>query len=174
MYALVAHVRLLIGDPAGADATFSDDELQTLLDEHATAVRYASLTPEASIAPGGGASYYTWVAPLGWWEAGETLTDSSYYPLTPTVIDRQRGRWTFSASQNDVLLTGTYYDVHLAGAAAIDAWLAKIKLSYDFAADGGDYKRSQMIKGLEAMAQTLRAKAGNGGAVTATMTRWDA
>lgn len=172
--ALITQVRLLAGDPAGASATFSDDDLQVFLDAHATPARYISLTPEATIAPGGGAGYYTWTAPFGWWEAEETLTDSSYNALAPTTSDRQRGRWTFSASQSAVLLTGTYYDVHLAAADVADAWIAKLKLSYDFAADGGDYKRSQMLAGLQALAASLRAKAGNGGALTAELQRWDA
>lgn len=172
--ALITQVRLLVGDPAGASATFTDDELQIFLDAHAMPVRYVSLTPEATIAPGGSTSYYTWTAPLGWWEDDETLTDSSYNALTPTTSDRQRGRWTFAASQNDVLLTGTYYDVHLSAADVADAWIAKLKLAYDFAADGGDYKRSQMIRGLETMAAALRAKAGNGGVLSAELRRWDA
>lgn len=174
MYQLVAQVRLLIGDPASNDATFSDDELQMFLDNQGFTVLYQPLTAEPTIAPGGGTAYYAWFAPVGWWESDESLTDASYNVLTPTSSDRQRGRWVFGTSQNDVLLTGRYYDVHLAAADAVDAWLAKLKLAYDFAADGGDYKRSQMVIGLQALASSLRAKAGNGGLQTATMTRWDA
>lgn len=174
MAALITQVRLLVGDPAGASATFSDDEIQTFLDAHVATVRYGALSPEPTIVAGGATSYYTWFAPVGWWEADEALVDSSYNTLAPTASDRQRGRWTFAASQSAVLLTGAYYDVHLAAADVADAWIGKLKLSYDFAADGGDYKRSQMIRGLETMAATLRAKAGNGGALTATMQRWDA
>lgn len=174
MAALITQVRLLVGDPAGASATFSDDEIQTMLDNHAGVVRYLPLTAEPTIAEGGGTTYLTWFAPMGWWATDEALYNANYAALTPTSSDRQRGRWTFPVTQNDVLLSGTYYDPHLAAADVADAWIAKLKLAYDFAADGGDFKRSQMIAGLQTLAASLRAKSGNGGVQAATVARWDA
>ena len=171
--ALLTQVRLPIGDPAGASAVFSDDELQLFLDNHATDVFYAPLTPEPSIAAGGVTSYLTWRADVQWWEAVETLTDSDYAALTAVTSDRQRGRWTFAASQNAVMVTGTWFDVYLAAADAVDAWLAKVKLSYDFSADGGDFKRSQLVKSLQELATRLRSQGGGGGVITATMYRGD-
>ena len=174
MAALITQVRLLVGDPAGASAVFSDDELQTFLDNHATEAHYDLLAPEPTIAAGGATTYLTWHAAAGWWEADEVLTDSSYNELTAASADRQRGRWTFAASQSAVLIVGSYYDVYLAAAETVDAWLAKIKLAYDFAADGGDFKRSQQVQALQEFGASLRQRAGNGGVLSATMTRWDA
>lgn len=174
MAALITQVRLLIGDPAGASATFSDDELQTFLDNNAADVFYEPLTPEPSIAAGGVTQYLTWRASMGWWEASEVLTDSSYNTLTEATSDRQRGRWTFATHQVAVLIRGARYDIYLAGAEAVDVWLAKVKLAYDFSADGGDYKRSQQVKALQELGASLRAKAGGGGGVlTAQLVRDD-
>jgi len=173
MAALITQVRLLVADPVGASAVFSDDELQTFLDNNATDVFYEPLTPEPLIQSGGATEYLTWRASVGWWEASETLTDSGYNELTATTADRQRGRWTFEEHQNAVLVRGARYDVHLAAAEVVDAWIAKVKLSYDFSADGGDYKRSQQIQMLQELGRTLRAKAGGGGAIMAQMVRDD-
>jgi hypothetical protein len=173
MAALLTQMRLLIADPAGASATFSDDELQSFLDNNATDVWYEPLQPEPTIAPGGATAYLTWRASAGWWEASEVLTDSSYNVLTVATADRQRGRWTFATHQAAVLLRGARYDIYLAAAEAVDAWSAKLKLAYDFSADGGDYKRSQQVKALQELATTLRSKAGSGGVMTASMVRTD-
>lgn len=173
MAALIAQVRLLVSDPAGASAVFSDDELQTFLDNNAADVFYEPLTAEPTIAPGGSAQYLTWRAAAGWWEASEVLTDGSYNVLTAATADRQRGRWTFGESQSDVLIRGARYDVYLAAAEVVDAWLAKVKLAYDFSADNGDYKRSQQVKALSELGASLRAKAGGGGVLTAQMMRSD-
>ncbi|HHY54111.1 MAG TPA: hypothetical protein GYA08_01615 [Chloroflexi bacterium] len=174
MAALISQVRLLIADPAGASTTFTDDELQSFLDNNAVDVFYEPLTPEPTIAPGGATQYLTWRAAAGWWEANEVLVDDSYNPLTATSADRQRGRWTFATAPSAVLIRGARYDVYMAAFEAVQAWKAKLKLSYDFSADGGDYKRSQMIAALDALAASLRRQAGDGGVVSAQMVRWDA
>lgn len=168
---LIARMRLLIGD---TDNTFSDDDLQAFLDNHAVDVYYEPLTPEPTIAPGGATTHLTWRSAYGWWEANETLVDAQYNALTPTVADRQRGRWTFGATQQAVYLRGARYDIYLAAHDAVIAWIAKLKLSYDFSADGGDYKRSQMIATLERLALSLRQQSGDGGVIVAQMERWDA
>lgn len=174
MTALISQVRLLIADPTGAAQTFSDDELQAFLDNNAVDVFYEALTPEPTIAPGGATSYLIWRSVHGWWEASETLVDSGYTPITAASADRQRGRWMFAEHQSAVLIRGARYDVHMAAFEAVQAWKAKLKLSYDFSADGGDYKRSQMLAALDALGESLRTQAGDGGVLSARMERWDA
>lgn len=174
MTALIGQVRLLIADPAGDLPTFTDDELQTFLDNNAVDVFYEPLTPEPTVMPGGATQYLVWRAASGWWEANETLTDGSYNELTPTSADRQRGRWTFAEHQAGVSIRGARYDVYMAAYEAVQAWKAKLKLSYDFSADGGSYQRSQMVATLDALAASLRMMAGDGGVLAARMERWDA
>jgi hypothetical protein len=171
---LITQVRFLIGDPSGATAVFTDTELQTCLDNNAVDVLYEPLRPIPTIAAGGATTYLTWDASAGWWESSEVLTDGSYNVLTATTSDRQRGRWTFAATQSAVLLKGARYDVYLAAAEVVDVWIAKVKLEFDFTADGASFQRSQKIKALVDLGQSLRSRAGSGGVLTAQMVRWDA
>lgn len=177
MNALVTQVRLLIGDPSSPEPVFTDDELLTMLDNNSTDVLYEQLAPLPTIQPGGASEYLTWRASAGWWESGETLLDSSYGALTAATVNRQKGLWTFAEHENAVLISGSRYDVHGAAADAMDAWIAKVKLEFDFSADGGDYKRSQKLAGLISMRDMLRAKSGGGGGaggvVTAQQVRTD-
>lgn len=173
MNALVTQVRLLIGDPSGVAPVFTDDDLLMLLDNNSTDVLYEPLEPVPTIQPGGATEYLMWRASSGWWEASEQLCDSGYNLLTPASVNRQKGVWTFAEHQAAVLIRGTRFDVYAAAADAADVWLAQVKLEFDFAADGGDYKRSQKVQGLTALRDLLRARSGNGGVVTATQVRTD-
>lgn len=173
MSALISHIRLLISDPAGATETFIDDELVTFADARRIDVLYQPLTPLPSIAPGGAVTYLTWTAAGGWWEADSVLVDGSYNVLTPASSDCMAGRWTFSTTQQSVIIRGARYDLYAAAGDAVDAWLAKLALVYDFGVDGGDYKRSQMRQGLEALRSRLRGQSSTGGMTTATMYRSD-
>ena len=173
MSALISHIRLLISDPAGATETFIDDELVTFADARRIDVLYQPLTPLPSIAPGGAVTYLTWTAAGGWWEADSVLVDGSYNVLTPATSDWMAGRWTFATTQQSVIIRGARYDLYAAAGDAVDAWIAKIALVYDFGVDGGDYKRSQMRQGLEALRSRLRAQSSTGGVTTATMYRSD-
>jgi hypothetical protein len=173
MQALVTQTRLLIGDPSGAGSVFNDDDLLALLDNNATDVLYEQLQPVPTIQPGGATEYLQWRAAAGWWEANEQLFDAGYNTLTAATVNRQRGIWTFDAHQPAVLIRGSRYDVYGAAADAVDVWLAKVKLEFDFAADGADYKRSQKLAGLVALRDSLRSRSGAGGVVTATQVRTD-
>ncbi len=173
MTALISHIRLLISDPAGVSEIFSDDELCAFADARRTDVLYQPLSPLPSIAPGGAVSYLTWAADGGPWETTGQLLDGSYNVLTPTTSDWIGGRWTFATTQSAVRILGARYDLNAAAADAVDAWIAKVALQYDFAVDGGDYKRSQMRAGLEALRNRLRAQSSTGGIATATMHRSD-
>ena len=173
MGALVTQTRLLIGDPSGAGAVFTDDDLLSLLDNNSTDVLYEPLRPDPTIQAGGATEWLTWRAAAGWWEASETLFDAGYNTLTAATVNRQRGIWTFDTHQPAVLIKGSRYDVYGAAADAIDACIAKVKLEFDFSADGADYKRSQKLAGLASLRDALRSRSGAGGVVTATQIRTD-
>lgn len=173
MLEIVDQVRLLIGDPV-TDQVFSNEEIQTVLDAWRTDVFYMALTSQPTIAPGGATSYLTWVAGVGWWEAFETLTDGSYNVLAAATADRQRGVWTFAASQTTgVKVTGAYYDIYNAAADLTEMWMSKLKLEFDFSADNAEYKRSQKMTALRALAIRLRGLGSDGGVRIAQMVRED-
>ena len=158
MAPLINRVRGLIGDPAGPEQAFTDDEVQAALDRTQLLVRYAPLRPLPSLLPGGIVEYRDHVADLTDWEDGELLTDAAYQPVTPVMADRLAGRWSFASPgvNPPVLLTGATYDVFGAAADLLEAWAAKVKLDFDFTADGQSFARSQKAKALLELAASYR------------------
>lgn len=161
MAALIAHLRTLVHDPAGADQTFDDDTLQTFFDGHQTEYRYAPLTAIKTIQPGGTVIRLAYIGPVGWWESGVSLVDGSYDALTPATSDLQTGRWTFGADQPEpVYLVGYAYDVYSAAVDCLTAWAAQLKFSYDFTADGATFRRSQQLQTIQGLIARYSALVG--------------
>ncbi len=152
---LIARVRLLIHDVAGASQVFGDQEIQDVLDTHHTDVRYLELEAAATLSPAS-TQYLDYYAG-GCWEADETLVDGSYNTLTPDTADQLIGHWTFAASQNPpVYIIGKTYDVYAAAADLLEAWAAREKLSFDVDADGARFSRSQKAEMLLQLAAQYR------------------
>lgn len=160
MAELISRVRSLIGDPAGANQALSDDEVQAALDRYQTVVRYAPLVPEPTPLPGGTVEYRDYYAGTGDWEAGEVLVNAASQSLAPATSDRLTGHWTFASPgvAPPVFITGAFYDVFGAAADLLEAWAAKVKLEFDFTADGQSFSRSQKAKTLLEMAASYRRR----------------
>jgi hypothetical protein len=170
MAALITQVRGLIYDPAGASATFSDDELQAFLDDARTDVNYMPLAARAYVAPSSGAvSYLEWHAPgMGNWEADATTVDGNFGTVTASTVDYRRGVWTYSTSQdNGIYVRGSAYNVYAAAVAALEQWAGRLKFAYDFTADGATFRRSQQIAALQTLIARYEAMAGPQAAVMA-------
>jgi hypothetical protein len=158
---LISHLRLLVHDPAGDDQTFSDDEIQTFLDQHQTEVRYLRLIPVETIQSGGSVVNLAYRAAVGWWEDTVSLYDRSYDELTPDSEDLQTGRWAFAAHQAEpVYLTGYTYDLYGAAIDCLTAWAAQLKFSYDFTADGATFRRSQQLASINGLIARYSALVG--------------
>lgn len=172
---LITRLRLMIYDPAGASATFSDDDLQGFLDDHRTDVQYMGLEPIPTYGPGGTTSYLVYTAAVGNWEASVAIVDSDYESVSHDTPDYRRGKWTFGTSQEPPLyLTGSHYNLNLAAVAALEHWCARLKLSYDFTADGATFKRSQQLASMQSLiAQYKNADVEARGVQVMTMTRSD-
>jgi hypothetical protein len=170
MAALLARLRRIVGDPAGASQKFSDDELQEALDSHRREARYARLREVESIAAGGTVTCKDFEAGVGNWESGAQLTDSGFNVLTTGITeDLLTGRWAFASSPKwPIHVTGWYYDLYGAAAEVLEQWAAKEKLSFDISADGQSFKRSQKAEQLMRLASECRAKAwaGSGALMT--------
>lgn len=160
MAELISRVRGLVGDPAGADQVFLDDEVQAALDRYQTVVRYAPLRPEPTPLPGGVLEYRDYYAAVGDWEADEQLYDAAWNALTPASADRLTGHWTFASPgrQPPVYVVGKHYDVFGAAADLLEQWAAKAKLEFDFNADGQSFNRSQKARALLLMAAEYRRR----------------
>ncbi len=164
MAELIEELRTLIGDASGAGATFTDAELQEFLDGNRTDWFNTPLQSIPTIEAGGVTIYKNYTASAPNWESSPVLQDYDYQTITlgtADVADLARGTWTFSSSQPPpVFVTGATYDLYGAATEALRAWIAKEKLtSFDFSADGADFKRSQRIKAMQDLIKEYSARA---------------
>lgn len=158
---IIAKVRLLIDDPAGASQVFSDDEIQDALDARRDEARYYKLTERETITAGGNATIYlTFDAPVGAWETGVEIVDSAYNVLAPATSDLYAGRWTFATEPDmPVMITGFTHDLYGAAGDLLAKRAAKEADAFDVSADGTTLSRSQKATMLRAQADEYRAKA---------------
>jgi hypothetical protein len=163
MASLIARVRSLIADPAGASQQFTDDTIQDVLDESRITVRQALLRPEVTINPGGGFVYTDYYASVGQWEDDLVLQNGSWQTVTPLTSDNLTGHWTFANTAPGqippLLITGKYYDTYLASAVLLERWAASWARSYDFSADGQSFRRSQAAQAMLTQAREYRKQA---------------
>lgn len=177
---LIALVRTMIADPAGANQQFQDIDIQMRLDASRDDIRYESLTIAPSIvntASTGNqpqtifADYYS---KYGFWEADVTLqaqgpTGAAWVVVSPVTSDLIVGHWQF---ETDVFNTGTVpgqlppvfaigkiYDCNSAAADLLAFWAATLACAYDINVDGQRLNRSQLMQGKLTMAQYYRGLA---------------
>lgn len=155
MVDIIANLRLLVDDPAGTGALFSDDQLQAVLDGVGEDVRYRPLTGLDAIS-GGQWVILTYASYRYPYEGGATLTDGSYSELTPATADLMSGRWTFAAHTPQAYVTGRVYDVNGAAGRVWELKAAKYAAEFDFAAGGASYKLSQKHDHAVAQARLYR------------------
>lgn len=158
MAELIARVRTLIGDPAGANQAFDDQTIQDALDRYQTVVHYAELQAMPTYSPGR-TEYLDFYAAVGDWESDAALYDSGWEEVAPASSDYLTGHWSFTEEPAlPVFIVGKTYDVYAAAADLLEAWAAKEKLSFDFDADGASFRRSQKVKALLELAAEYRRK----------------
>lgn len=166
MNALIASIRTFIGDAAGADAVFTDDQIQEALDARRRRVSTQELSPETLYAPGGSSLYITYYAESGFWEDSPLLQDRSYAPITGVstpislvTSDPITGTWTFSGSiAPPVYISGRQYDVYGTAADVLDSWLALAQTEFDFLELGSTFKRGQQSPAIEQTIKRYRRK----------------
>ncbi len=155
MAELISLVRDLIGDPAGAEQTFSDDQIERSLDFYRWEYRGLPLKPLNTVI-GGSIQYRDWYSEEQYWEADAGLYDGAHSQLTPASADALHGRWSFAADQPTVLVSGKVYDPYGAAADLLEMWVGKAALEFDVDADGTNMKRSQKQQALRALAEHYR------------------
>ncbi|MCC6727896.1 MAG: hypothetical protein IT208_00995 [Chthonomonadales bacterium] len=159
MAALIARLRGLVGDPAGSGAAWTDDELEQALDARRREARYLELEPMPERAAGGAVTYRLYRAPCGDWEADEELVGARYEPLTPAESDPLAGRWAMAQEvRPPVRLSGKTYDLCGSAADVLEAWAARVKLEFDFAAGDLRFEPSRKAAALLELAARLRGR----------------
>lgn len=157
---MILRLRRAIGDPAGASQVFAENDLQDFLDERRMEVFEVQLVPSPTTVVGLVVSYLDYTAPRGQWEEDVVLKDGTNAVLAPASSDYVRGHWTFAANQlPPVFLTGKYYDLYGSAVSALEAWIGKVALEFDFTADQQGFRRSQKREGLQALADSYRRRA---------------
>jgi hypothetical protein len=157
--AILSRCRLLIGDPSGAGAVFTDAEITTALERRSQEARYYPLTEQESIAPGGTVTWLTFDAPVGDWETNVVLTDSSYNVLSPVTSDLVIGRWTFATQPKlPVFILGVTYDLYGTAGDLLLQWATRDSCSFDVSADGLTLARSQKVEMRRQQAAEYHAK----------------
>lgn len=173
MVEIILAIRRLINDPAGESQQFSDEEIQSTLDERQLITNYQNLRPERTIYPGGQGptvAYLDYYANWGWWEADVEIVDHSWnaIPAAPAVnaegfslasSDLEVGHWQMVANvYPPVWLKGKSYDPYGSAADMLEKYAMRMCLLYDFATQGRKYTRSQMQKQIMEMAALYRQR----------------
>lgn len=170
MSALISRVRLRINDPAGASQTFTDQDIQNILDESRVNVRYLALAPSPTYS-GSTLLYLDYFSDYGGWEDDVALFQYLTIPVTPTSSENIVGHFTFAQTTfPPVFATGKLYDVFRASADLLEGLAAQWMLSYNTAVDGQTFQRSQAQLQILALAKTYRMKQRP---VSSAMTRSD-
>lgn len=161
---LISRLRVTIDD-AGT-VLFSDNELQTTLDEHKWRVDFEPLEYEYSHIAGGSVEYKVYHSHYTNYEEGTALFEvedsaGSERGTADYTADYVTGMVTFTADQNGtaLYLTGWSYDLNGAAADCWGARMAKVASRYDVNLDGHNLSRSQLIGQCKQMADYYSQRA---------------
>ena len=169
---LIARVRLLINDPASATQSFSDDDIQAVMDATRLDLRYLDLEPAPTYS-GSQMLFLDYYVPQGYGDIEDDATFWQYRTtqVTPATSDNITGHYTFTLTTlPPVFLLGKSYDIYRAAADLLERLSARWAMSYNITVDGQSLQRSQVMPALLNLAKSYRAKQR---ATVSTMTRSD-
>jgi hypothetical protein len=172
---LIAKVRVLIADPAGASEQFTDQDIQDQLDEgpRRRDVYHLRLTSQYTLVYGGTISYLDYWTDGGYWEQDAILQDGTYATLVPSTSDYLTGHWHFNASQTPpVYLTGKQYDPYGTAADLLESWMATVKQDIDFLSMGRTFKGSQQSTMIENLVKRYRRRQWVGSSLQVRTDEW--
>lgn len=167
---IIALVRALINDRAGAEQQFYDEDIQRQLEAlREWVVEELKPLPQ----PDGG--QLRWRSANRYWEADLELTDPAGTALEPALSDPNSGYFTFADSQEAVYASGFVHDPYAAAAELLTLWAGRIEQDIiEFSSDGASYKFAGTIPQKLAMAAEYKAKSRTyGGIRTVRMVRND-
>jgi hypothetical protein len=145
-----------------ASETFSDQEIQNVLDDSRQDISNAALQPYVSFS-GGTPVYLDYYHTLGSWEDNVVLKQYLTVLVTPSASEPIAGHWAFAATTlPPVYITGSTHDIYRAAADLLERWAARWVLNYDFSSDGQSFHRSQAATALQNLARTYRKKQRSG------------
>ena len=181
MSQLISRVRLLIGDPAGPNQQFADQDVQDTLDEAVDFLRYEPLKIAPTIVNTASTNnqaqtiFINYFSTYQWWEQDAVVLGYSggaaWVVLTPSQVDYINGHWWFEPAANEfttptvpgqlppVFATGKVYDVYSAAADLLDIWAGTLAAAYHISANGKSLHREQMFEHKMKLAARYRMNA---------------
>lgn len=159
---IITRLRGMVGD--ADSATFTDDELQAILDQRRTDAIHAALGYRPSVSTSGTIEYHDYYAvdagAMLPWESDPTLQDSSGAELTPDTSEPMRGYWRFTTTKlPPVYITGAFYDMNGAAAVVCQELAGRVAQEFDYGTDGHDFSRSQKHQNLLAQSREFARRA---------------
>lgn len=158
MAELIARVRVLIYDAAGASQHYTDDQIEDALDARRIIVKHAPmLTIET---PTSTTVQYKDYKSDPYYEGSITIEDAAFTAHTATTYEYLNGYYTFAADTTHptLYITGSRYDLYNAAADLVDDWAATLRALIDFTAAGSSFKQTQQIENMERLSRRLRSK----------------
>lgn len=158
MAALIARVRILINDPAGASQIFDDQAIQDVLDEGRSDYKNEVLIPRPTFV-GSQIQFLDYWHKLGGWEDGYVIKQYLINTVTPATLEPIAAHWTFSATTLPPLyISGSLHDVYRAAADLLERQAAMWVLRYNVNVDSQSLQRGQATTALQSLAKTYRMK----------------
>ena len=157
---LISSVRVLINDtlPVGSGQIFTDDVIQSVLDEGRLDVVNGSLLPKPTYV-GSGLQYLDYYSDMGGWEDGAVLKQNLSIIVTPSAIEPIAGHFQFAANTfPPVFITGKLFDRYRAAADLLERLAAQWVLSYSMTVDGQSLQRNQATRSILLLVKEYRRK----------------
>lgn len=178
---LIAKVRLMIADPAGANQQFSDDDIESYLDANRMDLRYEPLLIAPSLVNNNNTAsqadtiFADFYSTYGYFESDVVLQGyqdgKAWIVVTPVAMELMLDQAHFQFETNvfasgtapgqlpPIFLTGKSFDPFNAAADLLEMWAATLTCAYDFSVDGRSFHRSQMLQAKLTLAQQYRKRA---------------
>lgn len=155
---LISEVRSRINDTNTSAPTFTDTDIQAMLDRTRTDVYNAVLQPRVTFSSGQ-ITYLDYFAPLGMWEDDYTLKQFLTIAVTPSYVEPIVGHFQFAATTlPPVMITGKVYDIYRASADLLERMLAQWMFSYNVTMDGQTLHREGATAQIQALIKSYRAQ----------------
>lgn len=167
MATLISFVRDRIGDPSGASAVFTDDQIQTALD----ATRYDITTPEVLIPVYSYSSgVIVWLdhySQNAFWEDSPVLLNFGLQVISPTLSellrepdpDGKAAHWQFATTQLGVRAMGHSFDVWGTCANLLEQKIiSQAALNINVNAGGSSFSLYQITQTMYQMVALYRSK----------------
>jgi hypothetical protein len=151
-------LRILVNDPAGDGAVFTEQQLQDFLDQERATVTQSPLEVVELRVSGGAVRRRRWRAATGDWESGVSFANQEFDEVTPTAADLYGAIWDFDADADRVFITGNLHNVYGAAVECLRVLAANVAQDFDVGGIGVDAKLSQAQKGLLALIEQYREK----------------